>query len=99
MIPYFKLPTATKHIFFKSPGEKGYKYNFSTEINKIGSEWDVSIQNGTYIDILGDLTDPIIIDSPVHGNLSLILIRAYVSDDFNTIIKTFYVPVDCIIEA
>jgi hypothetical protein len=93
---YFKFPIPTKYRFFKSPGEKGDSFNFSTDLYKIGSEWDVSIQNGTGVDIV---SDPVTIDNPKYGLISLIKIKADVATDFHTIIKEFWVPIDCIIAA
>jgi len=82
-------------MFFKQPGEKGDSFNFSTDINKVGSEWDVSIQNGTYVDII---SDPVTIDNYKYGIISLIKVKADIATDYHTIIKEFWIPVDCVIK-
>lgn len=91
---YFKIPIYTNYMFFKLPGEKGHAYRFSSDLEKVGSEWDVEIQNGTGVDII---SEPVTIDNPKYGIISLIKIRADVAIDYHEIIKEFWVPVDCVI--
>ena len=90
---YTKFPIYTKFVFFKLPGEKGDLYKFSSDLEKIGSEWDVEIQNGTYVDVI---SDPVKIARPSYGTMTVVKIRADIATDYHTIIKEFWVPVDCI---
>ncbi len=84
-------------MFFKLPGEKGDLYRFSSDLEKIGIEWDAQIQNGTYIEIV---SEPIEITRFKYGGtLSVVKIKADVSTDYHTIIKEFWVPINCIIES
>lgn len=92
---YVKFPITTKHMFFRLPGKKGDSFGFSTELDKIGVEWDVSIRNGTYVEVI---SDPIEIEKQPYGKMSVIKIRADVATDYHTIIKEFYVPTICIVE-
>jgi len=94
---YIKFPIYTKFMFYHPYGGEGKSYNFSSKLDKIGSEWDVSIKNGTGIEIVSDI-DPVTLDHPKYGIISLVKIKADVSTDYHTIIKEFWVPVDCIIE-
>ncbi len=91
---YQKFTIVTKYMFFNPDGEKGKSYNFSTDFDKIGLEWDVSIRNGTYVDVI---SKPVEINHPKYGIISLIKIKADVATDFHTIIKEFWVPVNCVI--
>lgn len=91
MIDYSK-----DYIFFKEPGVKGDLYKFSSDLDQIGISFDVEIQNGTHIEIL---SVPISIDRPKYGGLiNVIRIRADVATDYHTIIKEFWIPVDCLKE-
>jgi hypothetical protein len=92
---YTKFPIPTKFMFFKLPGESGHAYKFSSVLEKIGIEWDVSIQNGTYVDVI---SDPVEIKDSPYGDITVVKIRADVATDYHTIIKEFWVPVDCIID-
>ena len=91
----YKFPLFTKFIFCHPEGIEGKSYNFSSDFEKIGSEWDVSIQNGTGCDVI---SDSVKIVHPKYGELELIKIKADVATDYHTIIKEFWVPVNCIIE-
>ncbi len=81
-------------MFFKLPGEKGDKYRFSSELECIGLKWDAEIQNGTYVEVI---SDPLEINTFKYGIMSVIKIKANVSEDYHTIIKEFWVPAKCII--
>jgi len=94
---FTKFPIYTKHMFFHPDGEVGKSFNFSTDFNKIGLEWDVAITNGTGVEIISDI-DPVTIDHPKYGIISLVKIKADVATDYHTIIKEFWVPANCIIE-
>ena len=80
-------------MFFKYPGNKGDLYKFCPNLEKIGSEFDTQIQNGTYVDII---SDPVEAWHPHAGVLSVIKIRADISVDYHTIFKEFWVPVDSV---
>jgi hypothetical protein len=92
---YVKFPIHTNFMFFKMPGEKGEPFNFSSDIEKIGFEWDVSICNGTYVDLI---SDPVKIEHSKYGTISVVKIKADVATDYHTVIKEFWVPTDCIID-
>lgn len=93
---YFKYPIVTNFMFFNPLGEKGHVYNYSSDLEKIGMEWDVAIANGTYIDVI---SEPFEIDRPKYGGLiSVIKIKADVATDYHTIIKEFWVPTTCVID-
>lgn len=94
MYLYRKFIVPTKFMFFHPDGESGKPYNFSTDFDKIGLEWDVSIRNGTYIDII---SDPVEISHPKYGIISLVKIKADVATDYHTIIKEFWVPISCVL--
>jgi hypothetical protein len=83
-------------MFFHPDGETGKSFNFSTDLKKVGSEWDVSIRNGTAI--IDVVSDPVTISHTKYGLLSLVKIKADVATDYHTIIKEFWVPTTCIIE-
>lgn len=95
MFTLMKFPLFTKFMFFHPDGLKDKSYNFSSDFEKIGLEWDVSIRNGTWVDVI---SDPVEISHPKYGIISLVKIKADVATDYHTIIKEFWVPVNCIIE-
>lgn len=86
---YIKFPIFTKFIFFHLLGEKGDAFNFSTDLEKVGVVWDVSIQNGTGVDII---SEPVTIDTAKYGIITLVKIKADISLDYHSIIKEFWVP-------
>jgi hypothetical protein len=87
---YRKFPLYTKYKFLKSSGEAGDTYNFSSDLEKIGIENDVSIQNGTYVE---PISDPVEIEKPQYGGIiSVIKVKADVATDFHTIIKELWIP-------
>ena len=85
----------SKFIFFKLPGEKGDAYRFSTDLEKIGLQWDVTIQNGTYVEVI---SEPLEITRPSYGTISVLKIRANIMPDYHTVIKEFWVPAYCVLE-
>ena len=90
IIPYVKLSIFTKYKFFNPSGEEGVSYNFSTDLEKIGLEWDVQLVNGSYIDVI---SEPLIIERPKYGgSISVTKIMADIAQDYHTIIKEFWVP-------
>jgi hypothetical protein len=91
---YIKFPIYTKFCF-KHFGENGDSFLFSTDFKKIGSVFDVSIQNGTGIDII---SDTITLDHPKYGFMSLIKIKADIATDYHTVIKEFWIPIDCVVD-
>lgn len=96
MFPYVKFTTATEHLFFHPKIPIGKEFKFSSDLEKIGLEWDVSLANGTYVELI---SDPIEITKEPYGVLNLIKVKADVSTDYHTIIREFYVPVDFIVKA
>jgi hypothetical protein len=93
---YVKFPMQTKHLFFNPSGPTGEPYRFSSDLEKIGSAWDVSIRNGTRVEVI---SDPVDISRPQYGGIiSVVKVRADVADDYHTIIKEFWVPTICVIE-
>lgn len=95
MFPYQKIIVPTKFMFFHPDGDVGDSFQFSSDLDKIGVEWDVRIANGTYIDVI---SGPLEIDRPKYGRFTVIKIRADVADDYHTIIKEFWVPLGCIVK-
>lgn len=92
---YVKFPIYTKHMFFNPAGKMGEAFRFSSDLEKIGSEWDVAIANGTYVQII---SDPVEITRPKYGTFSVVRIKADVATDYHTIIKELWVPVICIVD-
>lgn len=90
---YFKFPMFTKFLFFKEGHGEDESFSFSTDLDKVGSVWDVSIKNGTFIDVI---SDSVTIDSPKYGMITLVKIKADVATDFHTVIKEFWVPTSCV---
>lgn len=91
---FLKVKTMkTKYIFYHPDGIERQSYNFSSDLEKIGYTWDVSIRNGTSIDII---SDPVEIERPKYGRILVIKIRANIVDDYHTIIKEFWVPIECV---
>jgi hypothetical protein len=85
-----------RYKFFNSSGEEGHLYSFSTDLEKIGLEWDVQIENGSFIEVI---SEPILIQRPKYGGIiSVSKIRANVARDYHTIIKDFWIPTNCIVE-
>jgi len=91
MIAYQKFTIPTNVIFLRSANKIGMSFNFSSNIEKIGIEWDVSIKNGSYVSII---SEPIEVDHPKYGILSVIKVKADVAADYHTVIKEFWVPID-----
>ena len=90
MLPYVKFQIPTKFIFFNPSGEPDEVFKFSSDIEKIGLEWDVGIQNGTYVD---PISEPVQIDRPKYGGIiSVIKVKADVATDYHTIIKELWIP-------
>jgi hypothetical protein len=95
MIPYFKYPIHTNFMFFNIRGDTDESFKFSTDLEKIGTEWDVEIKNGTFVE---PISEPVEIDRPKYGGMiSVIKIRADVAHDFHTIIKEFWIPTSTLI--
>ncbi len=87
---YFKWPIFTKFIFHIPSENPDVAYKFSSDLEKVGIEWDISILNGTYVDVI---SEPIEIERPQYGGLiRLVKVRADVATDFHEIIKEFWVP-------
>ena len=93
MFLYQKFPMFTKYRFVNTSCELGHAFKFSSELEKIGLEWDVSLQNGAYVDVI---SDPIEITRPQYGTFSVVKIKADVATDYHTIIKECWVPAMCI---
>lgn len=82
-------------MFFHPSGGKNEPFRFSSDLEKIGSEWDVVIQNGTGVDVL---SDPVEIERKPYGKLSVIKIIADVATDYHTILREFWVPTFCVVK-
>jgi hypothetical protein len=41
----------------------------------------------------------ITLDHPKYGNLTVVKVKADVATDYHTVIKEFWVPVNCIVES
>ena len=64
-------------------------------MEKIGSEWDVGVQNGTYVDLI---SEPVQIDRPKYGGIiTVIKVKADVATDYHTIIKEFWIPTNTLV--
>ena len=92
---FYKFPLYTKFRFFRQGAELGQAFSFSSDLEKIGLEWDISIKNGTYVDVI---SEPLQINRKLYGTISVVKIRADVAQDYHTIIKEFWVPVHSIIK-
>jgi len=93
MFLYRKFPIYTKYRFLNTSFDLGHALKFSSDLEKVGVEWDVSLQNGAYVDVI---SDPIEITRPQYGTMSLVKIKADVATDYHTIVKEFWVPTMCI---
>jgi hypothetical protein len=90
MLGYVKFQVPTKFIFFNPSGEKDEPFSFSSDLEKIGTEWDVRVKNGTFVE---PISEPVQIDRPKYGGIiSVIKVKADVADDYHTIIKEFWIP-------
>ena len=92
---YIKFPRLTNFIFFNPTNEMGHVFSFSTDLEKIGSDWDVRIENGIYIE---PISDPFEIYRQKYGTISVTKVKADVADDYHTVIKEFWIPTDCVVE-
>jgi len=88
---YIKFPTIKKFIFINPSAKKGILYGFSSILDKIGIENDVSVPNGSYVDVL---SDPIEINCNKYGKLFVSKVKADVSIDYHTVIKEFWIPTE-----
>lgn len=59
--PYYSLNTNIgKEMLFQPPlSTKGHMFSFSSTLEKIGHEWDVELQSGTYVLVI---SEPVEID-------------------------------------
>ncbi len=93
---YIKFPLFTKFIFFNPSDEIGHIYGFSSDLEKIGTEWDIRIPNGVYIE---PVSEPLEIYRQKYGTISVIKIKADVTpNDYRTVIKEFWIPSSCVVE-
>jgi hypothetical protein len=92
---YVKFPIPTKHIFFNPAGTADEIFKFSSDLEKIGSAWDVAIRNGTNVEII---SDPVEISRPRYGVITVVKVKADVATDYHTIIKELWIPTACIVE-
>lgn len=92
---YKKFQVYNKFMFFNPDGELGEPFKFSTDLDKVGLEWDVVIPNGIFVDVI---SSPVEISSEKYGVISLVKIRADIAPDYHTIIKEFWVPSRCVID-
>ena len=90
---YGKFPLMTDHVFFNSAHPKGQLLKFATDLEKIGLEWDVEIRNFSCVNII---SDPIDINTPKYGDMTVVKVQGDVATDYHTIIKEFWVPTVCI---
>lgn len=90
MLPFVKFRLPTKFIFFNPTGEQNQPFRFSSDLEKVGTEWDVSLRNGSYVE---PVSEPVDISRPQYGGIiSVIKVKADVATDFHTIIKEFWIP-------
>ena len=95
MSHYVKFRVPSKFIFFVSSGKPDEMFKFSTDLEKIGMEWDVGIKNGTYVE---PISEPVQIDRPKYGGIiTVIKIKADVATDYHTIIKEFWIPTSTLV--
>ena len=92
---YMKFPLYTKYIFFNPAGTQGEMFSFSSNLDKIGEEWDIRLANGTFVDII---SDPVETNTSKYGSMSVIKIKADVATDYHTIIKEFWVPTHFVVK-
>ena|ERR1700728_4023825 len=95
MFLYQKFPVFKEFRFLHSGAEKGELFSFSSELENIGVKNDVSIQNGTYVEVI---SEPIMINRPKYGgDIYVVMIRADIAVDYHTIVKEFWVPTNLIV--
>ena len=87
---YQKFPLYNKYVFYNPSEKKGFVFKFSSDIEKIGLEWDVHVANGSYVDVI---SDPIQISRAPYGTFSVVKVKADVALDYHTIVKEFWVPI------
>lgn len=62
-----------KKYFFEIKGyEKGREFKFCSELEKIGSQLDVAIINGTYVEVI---SEPILITTTKYGKINVVKVR------------------------
>lgn len=93
---YTKFIIPTEHIFFHPSGKMGEAFRFSSDLEKIGVEWDRAIRNGTYVEVV---SDPIEVTKEPYGTFKVLKIKADVATDYHTIIQELYVPAFCVVKA
>jgi hypothetical protein len=96
--PYLSLDTKIgKEMLFQPPlSTKGDLFAFSSSLEKIGYEWDVELQSGTYVLVI---SEPVEINREKYGGIiSVTKIQANVATDYHTIIKEFWVPTISLVE-
>lgn len=82
-------------VFLQSVDSPNKMYSFSSTLEKVGVEWDCSLQNNTAVLIL---SDPVEVHREKYGAISLTKIRANVATDFHTIMQEMWVRTDCLVD-
>lgn len=93
MFLYQKIPLFTEFMFYNPDHKMGYVLKFSSDLEKIGIEWDVSLPNGTGVDVI---SDPIELKRTKYGDIQVVKVKADIATDYHTIIKEFWVPAVCV---
>ena len=68
-------------------------FSFSSDLDQIGTLFDVTVAAGTRV---GILSDPITLTHPKYGILNIQMVEADVATDYHTIIKKFWIPIEFI---
>jgi hypothetical protein len=96
--PYLALNSliGKQVLFFNHSGDDNQRFGYSSTLDKIGHELDVSLKNNTVVLVI---SEPVVIDVPKYGGMiSVTKIRADVSEDYHTIVMEFWVPTITLVE-
>lgn len=93
---YTKYPLFTEFVLFNLVGGIEDAYRYHSDIEKIGIEHaEIVVKNGTYVK---KISEPVEIDIPKYGKMSVIKVKADIATDYHTIMAEFWVPTTSVIE-
>ena|ERR1700723_3410931 len=96
MFAYQKFSAFSKFRFIYPGANEGQLFAYSTDLEKIGIQNDVSVPNGAYVNVV---SEPILIKRDKYGGtISVIKVQADVAIDYHTVVKEFWVPTQYIIK-
>jgi hypothetical protein len=93
---YTKYPLFTEFVLFNLAGDIEKSYGYHSDIEKIGIERaEIAVKNGTYVK---KISEPVEIDIPKYGKISVIKVLADIATDYHTIMAEFWAPTASVIE-